>query len=683
MWGLLALLLLLLATTGPAPAAASQTCQSHLQWKNENFFNFIAQPPADNKHPQHLVEKANWTVQCVAFTEQLVLEKLTLAKGLVFDNVIFCRGLKAEGLHARGDLHFRNVSVGHAGDEKNPDDACANVPEMAEPRSNQGLKCADGDDCYITANGLDPGIEPIPSTFHDLFKLDGFGASGEVNLIGATVDGDFSISNSRIDKLLIGYAQIGKAITLEYVHIGSVQLAGTEAKAVLSIGSRINVWDASSSRIGKSVVVNSGSVIGTLDMSQAVIGTDLHIDSGIVGLVKLPAAQIGRQVKIGGNEDRPLPVMRLMMPGLKAKALIISHIRSLCTTDARDMVIAGQAMLTDSLLWDGMNLTGSLFESGLALERLGSGISKFTIPKLKARDKYLCPILAEAWFAEDLGHGQNSLRAEKLEVRGDLRLSGSNFHDVHFRAATITRDLNLRDTRTDRGRLLDTRVGGILDNKDFWGGFESGDLRGFQVNRYSLPSDKEKEIKTPEGRNFERRGADWWAKHLKPRTSPGCGVQTGGNFAIGPYMMIADHMQAAGMEEDADGLRREGRFQAMWHAEMSLEKVLAFLSWAMVGFGYAPQLILAWFLGVFALAMAVSMSALKLRPEMAGRPLIWTTAGILMTRLSTLFEADEAFEQPKILPPRVRAAVIILRLTALAVVIALGAELSGVLTRPA
>lgn len=677
MWKILLLAFLLLVTTGAA-LANTQECPSYTQITSGDFANDMAKARPEKRY-LHLSDGV-WEVRCVAFTDRLDLSNRTLAKSWKFDNVVFCRGLWAEGLHVDGDLRFQAVSVGHAGDEKIPNGPCADVTGMPESRRSQGLACSVGDDCYITPAGLDPGIEPIPVAFHELFKLDGFGSPGELVLAGARIDGDLVITSSQIDTLAMERVQVAKAIILEYSHLGLVQQVGVKAKAVLSTASRVNVLNASSVETEEAFIVVDGSVVGNLDLSQAVIGSDIYVAGSTIGLGKFQAAKVGRQILMGGNKDNPLPILRLIMAGMKAEAMIISHIRSLCTVDGRDLQIGGQAMLTDSQLWDGLTLTDSHFDSSLALERLGSGISDFRIPKLKAADKYLCPALAEDWAAMDLGHGHNSLRAERLEVRVDLRLLGSNFRDVHLRAATILRDLDLRGARTDKGRLLDTNVGGVLDDKGFWGGLRSGDLRGFQVKRYSLPSGDDTEPKEITDRNFERRGAAWWASQLRQRASAVCGAPPDGDFFIGSYMMIADHMQAAGMEDEADGLRWEGRYQELWHMEMSLKKVLALLSWAMVGFGYAPQLILVWFLGAFLLAMAISTSALKSQPTMAARPLM-STAGLLLARLSPLFAADKAFEQPEILPPRVRVAVIILRLTALAVVIALGSELSGVLTR--
>lgn len=679
MWKILLLAFLLLVTTGAA-LADTQECPSYTRIAGSAFANDMAKSPTGSRY--RYLSDGVWEVRCLAFTSRLDLSNRTLPKSWRFDHVVFCRGLRAEGLHVEGDLQFRTVSVGHAGDEKKSGGPCAGISGMPEPRSNQGLKCADGDGCYITPAGLDPGIKPIPSAFHELFKLDGFGSSGALVLAGARIDGDLIFTGSQIDTLAMERAQVAKAITLEYSHVGLVQQVDVKAKGIISNASRINVLNASSAETEAAFIVVGGSIIGNLDLSRAVIGSDVYVAGSTIGLGKLQAAKVGHQFWMGGNKDNPLPILRLMMAGMKAEALIISHIRSLCTVDGRDMQIGGQAMLTDSQLWDGLTLTGSHFNASLALERLGGGVSDFRIPKLKAADKHLCPALAEEWAAMDLGHGQNSLRAEKLEVRGDLRLLGSKFRDVHMRAVTIVRDLDLRDARTDKGRLLDTSVGGVLDDKGFWGGLRSGDLRGFQVKRYSLPSGDDLEPKEIADRNFERRGAAWWAKHLKQRASVGRGAQPDGDFFIGPYMMIADHMQAAGMEDEADVLRHEGRYQELWHMEMSLKKVLAFLSWAMVGFGYAPQLILVWFLGTFALAMAISVPALRSKPNLVGQSLVWACAGLLLARLSPLFAADKAFEQPEILPPRVRVAIIILRLTALAMVVALGSELSGMLTRP-
>ena len=608
----------------------------------------------------------------------LNLSKRTIAGNLIFKNITLA-GINAEGITIHGDLEFSQVKIGDLANIN------TNVATIA-----RGLQCRDNKPCEWQPNKFtnDAERDLIEKLNALLLPVTSDSDKTMVNYIyfpHSKVNGRVLISEVKAKNIILDRLKSAGNLDILQSDIGLIQNNNSDIRGVYISSSKVGVINLSGGKLGNGIGIVASSTIGHIQAGLIDIGNDVGIHASNVGLLDVVGAKIAGQA----NFSSKTRILRLAASQLSVREFNTGdegqeRFFAACTVDLRDMKLSGNGNI-GGLLLDGLDFSGAVIGGNFRLERLARETSpQVNSPEINAGDK-LCPMLTESWKANDIGTWTGDIRATNATVSGLLSLDNSAIGTFSFVNSSVGRQLQLLSTQADNIYLNQSRLGAVVDAEMIgaprpdvvWTSAKRIDFRDLVVE-----SQSQSMAGNP---NFEDRKPAYWDQILSTKQR---------EFSVAPYFMIAKLMDGGKGDADADELRKEGRWAEWSRLPFGIEKVLGFLSGAVVGFGYQPSKLVFGYLLLLAITIfafhrieaprqlmpSKTPQGSKLnRSSIPGTRLGWSIWYVLQQSF-TFLKVDERYDSVQITNSSVYYMLMFMKFALVLAGITLGAELTGLLT---
>ena len=431
-----------------------------------------------------------------------------------------------------------------------------------------------------------------------------------IRVVGATFDGDVDLPDAVFvrflgifDSKVSGKSVLSRLRTPATIAFIRSTFEDDFSLASASIGGSLNMTDSTfgdvavkTAEIAGAVSMNGSRVIGRLDMNGVTIGGSLHLSNATFGEVDLIAATVGQQLNAGGSTFN----QTLHMSGLSAGGALLMHRGStFADVGLGNARVGGQFNVSDAVFRGELDAAGMSIEQDL--------------------------LMNGARF-------EGAVELPRVRVAGDMDLAGAVLADLNLYGATVGKDLYLaapggpnvqwrahaaRGTPAHRPvlNLLDTSVGGLIDQPGSWPANLQFVLRDFRYERLLPFAD------TGE-RAGELRDAAWYVDWLA-RDRP---------YSFQPYWQLAKTLEAYGEHGKAHkvliaGRERQRLLLPWWSPE---RWGLWALRWV-IGYGYGAGELQALVFAIPFFVVGGFLARCRAKPVADGkRPGFWYSFDMLL-----------------------------------------------------